>query len=636
MTKFGRTGPQRRALPAPRHPQIRLKSVPVKRRHLPSIAAIILSYAALVSASSPAHADDELTPEERALNAAVGKLEAQLPLSSAEHTALKKAAVARKLESLRVCGDPGNMPLSDINRAGFQNKIIEMVAAEMGAHVDYFWRPYLERGITRQTFESNECDVLLDMPVGFERILTTTPLYKTTYVLAYRSDSGFDIENLDDPRLKKLKIGVFQTSSLRAALTSRGIIENVSLHVLSHNADLKPENQPWQQVQQVLDRKLDVAAVWGPFAGWLRTMKNAPLTIEPVNLWEDDIPQEFELAIGLRNIDWILKYKFDLALEAKKADIEKTLREFGVPLVECSKCVVQGDLPAHGIYTRPFEEAERTGAPPPVAPDQLVTRERVEHWLEAGADVNNELANAVLAADIERIKFLVGKGADLNRQDKQGYTAIQSAARQRKATLIAELAALKADVNARDKDGYTALHHAVLRNHAETVKALIENGADSNALTRSGYTPLALAIVEDQYKAAVALIEAGAPVNTAVGEAKLTPLMLASGKEGNKLTLRAGKARIEKLNPKDPGTLEIARALIDHGADVNAVSASGVTALILAAAHNNPPIVGMLAQAGANPDIRTSDGKTAGDLARQNGNHAVVSLLKLLQQAGNN
>ncbi|MEQ1714740.1 MAG: quinoprotein dehydrogenase-associated putative ABC transporter substrate-binding protein, partial [Hyphomicrobium sp.] len=66
------------------------------------------------------------------LDAALARLEAQIPLTAADHTALKKAALARKLSGLRVCGDPGNMPLSDINREGYQNKIIEMLATEMG------------------------------------------------------------------------------------------------------------------------------------------------------------------------------------------------------------------------------------------------------------------------------------------------------------------------------------------------------------------------------------------------------------------------------------------------------------------------------------------------------------------------
>ena len=62
---------------------------------------------------------------------------------------------------------------------------------------------------------------------------------------------------------------------------------NVVIHYLSHDADLVPEDQPSYQVQQVIDGKLDVAAVWGPFAGYYKAMKHAPLTLQPVNLMED-------------------------------------------------------------------------------------------------------------------------------------------------------------------------------------------------------------------------------------------------------------------------------------------------------------------------------------------------------------
>ena len=571
------------------------------------------------------------------LRAAFSRLESQIPLTAGDHTALKKAAAARTLSTVRVCGDPGNLPLSDINRAGFQNKIIELVAREMGAEVNYFWRPYLMRGITRQTFETNDCDILLDMPAqGFAGgIITTNPVYKTTYVLAYRSDKGLDFKSLDDPKLRDVKIGVFQTSGLRTALTRRGIMSNVSLHVVSHNSDLNPDNQPWQQVKQVLDGKLDVAGVWGPFAGWLKA-RGEPLIVQPVNLWEDEIPQEFELAIGLRKVDWVLKYKFDLALEARRADIEKILRDFGVPLVECSKCVVQGDLPQHGIYTKPIYTPpdDSVAAKTTKSPDQLVTRERLEAWLQDGADLNLELANAVLASDVDRVRFLVEKGADINARDNQGYAVLQNAARNRDNKIVAELLALKADVNATDSDGMTALHHAVMRDHPDTIKALAAGGAKLDTPNPAGYTPLAIAIIEDQFKSAMALIEAGAPLETAVGPAKLTPLMLVSGKEGNRLTLGAGVSRVEKFNPKDPSPIDVARALIAKGADVNAVGGSGVSALLLAAAHNNAPIVGLLAEAGANRNFRNLEGKTASDLALQNGNTAVVSLLRLLDQAG--
>jgi hypothetical protein len=142
--------------------------------------------------------------------------------------------------------------------------------------------------------------------------------------------------------------------------------------------------------------------------------------------------------------------------------------------------------------------------------------------------------------------------------------------------------------------------------------------------------------LENAYKAAIALIDAGANVETPDGDAKLTPLMMISGTENRQMTLGAGIERIEKANPSDPGPVEVARAMIAKGAKVNDVSASGVTALLLAAAHNNAPIVGLLAQSGADPGFKSREGQAAADVARQNGNTAVVSLLNLLSQARSN
>lgn len=568
------------------------------------------------------------------LAAALSRLEAQEPLTAADHTALKKAAQALHVDTLRVCGDPGNMPLSNIKGEGYQNKIMELVANSMGAGVNYFWRPYLSRGMTRQTLDTSDCDLLLDIPAGGDRILTTTPIFRTTFVFASHSDRKLEIKSLDDPQLKTLSIGVYQTSALRTALRSHGIMENVRIHVLSHDADLVEANQPWHQVQQVADGKLDLAGVWGPFAGWLKS-KGAPIDITPVNLMDDEMPLEFDLSIGMKKSDYVMMYKLDLALEENKAGIEKILRSFGVPLVQCSRCVVAGEIPAHGVYNKVLSEPKPVDESK-IAPDQKVTRERLEAWLKEGADINQELANAVLASDVARIQFLVEKGAEVNKLDAQGYAALHSAARHRKVEIAKVLLDLKADPNARDRDGMTVVMHAVMRDDPAMIKLLTERGAKLDELDASGATPLGQAVVEDRYKAAVALIEAGAAVDTPNSAAKLTPLMIAAGKEGRRLTLGAGIDRIEKLNPHDPGTLEIVRALLAKGSKVNAVSATGVTALILAAAHNNAPIVGLLVQSGADANVKTPEGKSAIDIAHDNGNTNVVSLLKLMEQAGGN
>jgi hypothetical protein len=154
-------------------------------------------------------------------------------LTSAQHTKARQDARKLKLSSpLRVCADPGNMPLSSNKADGYQNKIARILAEDLGTQASFFWRPYHERGLTRETFQNDECDVLMDMPVALQDLLTTEPIYATTYVFAYRNDKGIEIESLDDPALNKLRIGVFQHSGLREALERRGH-KNLDLHIIA-------------------------------------------------------------------------------------------------------------------------------------------------------------------------------------------------------------------------------------------------------------------------------------------------------------------------------------------------------------------------------------------------------------------
>lgn len=535
--------------------------------------------------------------------------------------AAKAAYKAKKLGTLNVCADPGNMPLSNIKQEGFQNKLATLLGEAMGARVTYSWRPFLERGLTRQTFDEGMCDVMFDMPANYERLLTTFPVYRTTYVLAYRDDKGLELTGLDDPKLKDLKIGVFQTSGIREALAKRGIVDNVSLQVQSHDADLVPEHQPWWIVQKVLNGELDVAAVWGPFAGWLKTMKDEPLTIQPVNLEDDRVPLEFDLAIGVRKTDAFLKYMLEFALEDKQEEVAKIMKDYGVPLVQCSKCIVPGDLPAHGSYTA-VAQSDFKARPDLASPDQVVTKEKLEGWLAEGADLTQELSNAVIANDFDRVKFLVSKGADVNKADSQGWTPLQSAARQRRDDMIKLLIELGADVDVGDP---TPLVAAVMRDHVPSIKMLLEHGANIEQPGQEGFRPLPLAIAEDKYEAAKALMEAGADVNAASGDEGLTPLMIAAG--------QTAPAEGARFVPGSARPTDIARGLIDGGADVNAQSKSGVTALMVAAIHNNPPMIGMLIDAGADPTFKNNQGQTAADVAELNGNLEAQQAIRVMSSA---
>ena len=496
------------------------------------------------------------------------------------------AAGAEHTSSLRVCADPGNMPFSNNRGEGIENKIAEVLARSLGTWVQYYYRPGIERGMTRTTLYADECDVMFDMPADTEQVLVTTPLYRTTFVLASRSDRGITIKNLDDPRLKTLKVGVYQTSAIREALADHDV-RNLSIHYLSHDADLVAEDQPAYQVQQMVDGKIDIAAVWGPFAGYYQAMKHAPIALQPVNLMEDAVPLEFDMAVAVRTSDKDLQAQLERALHSERDAIRSILTGFGVPLVRCDTCLVSGDLPSHGPYAPPKRATASVSRTPTVSVAQL------NDWLAAGANLNVELINAVLAGDKVRIAYLLDqKHAPIDAQDLQGATPLQIAIRQKSQALVRYLLGRGAGVAVPDRDGWTPLMTAAWVNEGPIVTLLTKHHADPNAAGKDAAT--------------VALIEAGADVNRPVGAAGYTPLMLAV-------------ARQSKV---------AAQVVLKRGADVNAHNQGGVTALMIAAAADQPELVALLVQAGANVDARSETGETALSIARAKDYQAVMKLLE--------
>ncbi len=543
-------------------------------------------------------------------------------MTSAQKLAAKAEAATKKLDYLRVCADPGNMPFSDTRGEGFENKIAEILAQSMGATLTYYWRPQLERGITRATFDEDECDVLMDIPADYEQALTTTPLYRTTYVLAYRGDRGLaPFKSLDDPRLKSLKIGVYETSGLREALADHGVTKNIEVQPVTYDGDKVVQDQPWWQVEQVVAGKLDAAAVWGPFAGYVKAKKGAPLTILPVNRMDDTVPLEFDLALGVRRTDAVLKYMIENALEKNKDEIKKIFLDYGVPLVECGTCIISGDIPAHGTYFlqvgQPIRPTDTTTGQAPHVGDA-----QVEKWLAQGLDVNSALNGAVLAGDLERIRFLMSKGADVNSRDGLGQYIIHVAAEQRDMDVLAELIDDGANIEARDNDGWTALMHAAAQDNVPAIQLLASRKADVNAATPEGYTALAYALADGKFAAAKALVDVGASVSQPAGPQKLTPLMIVASQ---KPIEQRSMALVEGVGP-----LDLAQLFVARGADINATSTTGMTALMVAAVHNNPAMIGVLAQLGANLSAKEAEGKTARDLAEANQNAAALNILDLL------
>src|SRR5215203_3700431 len=141
------------------------------------------------------------------------------------------AQTAVPVRVLRVCADPNNLPYSNERQEGFENRIAELVAREMKAELRYVWWAQ-RRGYIRSTLRAGLCDLFIGMPTGLDMVLVTRPYYRSTYAFVTRRD-GPRITSFDDPRLKRLRVGVqiigddFANAPPAEALAHRGIVRNV-------------------------------------------------------------------------------------------------------------------------------------------------------------------------------------------------------------------------------------------------------------------------------------------------------------------------------------------------------------------------------------------------------------------------
>jgi len=243
---------------------------------------------------------------------------------------------------LRVCADPNNLPFSNQKGEGFENKIAEVLARDLGDRIEYTWWAQ-RRGFIRNTLRSGVCDLVLGVPSGFEMALTTAPYYRSSYVFLSRQDRRVDVTSLDDPKLHNLIIGVqiigddFSNSPPAHALTSRKMVSNIRGFTVY--GDYAQPNPPARIVDAVVKGEIDVAIVWGPLAGYFAKKVTAPLVIVPVNPQIDQpfMPFVFDIAMGVRRDDQQFRDQLEQIIVKHKKEIDQILADYGVPRVDEKK-----------------------------------------------------------------------------------------------------------------------------------------------------------------------------------------------------------------------------------------------------------------------------------------------------------
>jgi mxaJ protein len=250
---------------------------------------------------------------------------------------LPAIAYAREL---RVCADPNNLPFSNSAGQGFENRIAEIVAADLGAKLTYTWWAQ-RRGFVRNTLKAGLCDLVPGTPANLEMLRTTTPYYRSSYVFISRQD-GPDVSSFNDPRLRELRIGVQLIGDDGAnsppvqALGRRGIVG----HLVGYPVygDYSAPNPPARIVEAVASGEIDLAVVWGPLAGYFAQKQKVPLRITPVAPRIDgpQLPMIYDISMGVRREDDALRGDVNNALARHKTEIDALLAQYGVPRLDAS------------------------------------------------------------------------------------------------------------------------------------------------------------------------------------------------------------------------------------------------------------------------------------------------------------
>jgi len=237
-------------------------------------------------------------------------------------------------EVLRVCADPANMPFSDKNGEGFENKLADMVAAKLGRKsVRYTWFP-MATGFVRNTLGANRCDVIIGFAQGDDLVQNTNPYYRSTYTLVYKKGSGLDgVETIEDPKLAGKRIGVVERTPPAANMAQANLLNNAKPYPLM--IDTRATSPMGEvMIKDLQDGVIDAAILWGPMAGYYAQKANAGLVVVPLVKEKAGSRMAFRITMGVRPSDQEWKRTLNKFIRENQDAINKLLLSYGVPLLD--------------------------------------------------------------------------------------------------------------------------------------------------------------------------------------------------------------------------------------------------------------------------------------------------------------
>lgn len=262
---------------------------------------------------------------------ALGTLLAALP-AAAQGRGNEPALELVDTETFRVCADPHNLPFSNEQGEGFENKLAELFAEKLGRKLAYAFYPQAT-GFVRNTLGAHRCDVIMGFPQGDDLVQTTNPYYRTAYAFIFKAGSPFEgIVSLGDERLRGKRIGVVAGTPPATYLAAAGLVANAKPYALM--VDTRVDSSAEAMMKDLKDGTIEIGVLWGPMAGYYARGAEPPIRVVPLLKDRGGPALNFRIAMGVRPADQNWKRQLSKLIEENQPAINKLLLSYGVPLLD--------------------------------------------------------------------------------------------------------------------------------------------------------------------------------------------------------------------------------------------------------------------------------------------------------------
>jgi quinoprotein dehydrogenase-associated probable ABC transporter substrate-binding protein len=234
--------------------------------------------------------------------------------------------------TLRVCADPANMPFTDEEGEGFENKIAELMAQKLGLPLDYTWFPQAT-GFYRMTLGTKRCDVVMGYVAGGDPVLNTNPYYRSAWVLITKKDGDLAaVDTLEDPKLKGRRIGVIAGSPPGDFLMRNGLMAMARPYALM--VDRRYESPAETMITDIDSGAIDAGILWGPIGGYYAKKSGIPLSVTPLVKEKGDPALVYRITFGIRPGELNWKHQLNQFITDEQGAINRILLDYGVPLLD--------------------------------------------------------------------------------------------------------------------------------------------------------------------------------------------------------------------------------------------------------------------------------------------------------------